>query len=467
MPASLERLENNQVALQVEVPADQVEEALGKAYYRVVKRINIPGFRKGHVPRPILEARMGKEVLYEDALDILVPQAYQDAVKEHDIEPISKPEMDVVQMEQGKPLIFKVKVDVLPEVKLGEYKGIEAEMPEVKVGDDEVEAHLQMLQQRHARLIDADEDTVEDGDIAVIDFEAAVEGKPEPRLAGKERSVEVGTHKFIPGFDAHLLGTKAGQQLDFALQLPSVFQIDELAGKEAQFKVKVTGVKHKELSPIDDEFARDISECTTLDEFKVQIKNKLEEVGQYNAKRIFNERVVNQVVAQAEVEPPASLVDEQLQEEYSEFARSLSAQKLDLDTYLHLVKKEPEALKADLQARAREVVKGRLVFSTIAKAEGLQVTPEDLDQELGDLAAQYGMEDTKLRKTLEEKGQLGAFEKGLLMDKVQKFLGDNAKAVPPKPDDEAGAAPQAEVAETAEPAEPQGGAPGEVASENS
>ncbi|MGD0153933.1 MAG: trigger factor [Thermacetogeniaceae bacterium] len=470
MQASLERLESNQIALQVEVPVEQVDEALGKAYYRVVKRINIPGFRKGRVPRSILEARMGKEVLYEDALDILVLQAYQDAVKEHDIEPISKPEMDVIQMEQGKPLIFKVKVEVLPEVKLGEYKGIEAEMPEVKVGDDEVEAHLQMLQQRHARLIDAGEEPASDGDIAVVDYEAAIDGKPEPRLAGKERSIEIGTHKFIPGFDAHLLDAKAGQELEFTLQLPSMFQVSELAEKEAQFKVKVTGVKHKELSLIDDEFARDISDCTTLDEFKVQIKNKLDEVGNYNAKRIFAERVVNQVVAQAEVEPPASLVEEQLQQEYGEFARNLSSQKLDLDTYLHLVKKEPEALKADLEARAREVVKGRLVFSAIAKAEGLKIAPEELEQEVSDTAAQYGMESAKLRKTLEDKGQLGAFEKGLLLDKVQKFLSDNAKAVPPKPVEEPSAAPQAgtaQVQEAAETAASQPEAAGEVSADNS
>jgi trigger factor len=459
MQASLERLENNQVALQVEVAADQVEEALGKAYYRVVKRVNIPGFRKGRVPRSILEARMGKEVLYEEALDILLPQAYQDAVKEHAIEPIGKPETDVVQFEKGKPLIFKVKVEVLPEVKLGDYKGIEAEMPEVKVGADEVEAHLNMLQQRHARLIDAGDELAGDGDIAVIDYEAMVDDRPESRLTGKERSVEVGAHKFIPGFDAQLLGAKAGQELEFTLQLPSVFQVAELEGKEARFKVRVTGVKHKELSAIDDEFAKDVSDCATLDEFKVQIKKNLEEVGLYNARRIFTERVVTGVVAQAEVEPPESLMKEQLNEEYNEFARTLANQKMDMNTYLRLVKKEPEALKQDLQNRARDVVKGRLVFSAIAKAEDIKVAPEELDQEVKDLAAQYGTDDAKLRKTLEEKGQFGAFEQGLLFDKVQKFLSDNARPMPPQPAEEESAAPELEepaaaggVAEAAEPA---------------
>ncbi len=430
MQASLERLENNQIALQVEVAVDQVEEALGKAYYKVVKRVNIPGFRKGRVPRPILEARMGKDVLYEDALDVLVPQAFQEAIKEHDIEPVGKPDIDVVQFEKGKPLIFKVKVEVLPEVKLGEYKGIEAEIPEVEVGDDEVEAHLTMLQQRHARLIDAGEEPAGDGDVAIIDYEATVDGKPEPPLSGKERSVEIGTHKFIPGFDAHLVGSKAGQELEFTLQMPSVFQVTELEGKEARFRVQVNGVKHKELSAIDDEFARDISDCATLEELKAQIKNSMEEVGRHNARRIFNERVVTKVVAGVEVEPPAVLVDEQLQEEFNEFTRTLAMQKMDMNTYLHLAKKEPEAVKQDLQNRARDIVKGRLVFSAIAKAEGLRVTPEELEQELKDTAARYGVDDAKMRKSLEEKGQLGAFEKGLLMEKVQQFLSDNAKPVP-------------------------------------
>jgi len=444
MQASLERLENNQVAMQVEVGADQVDEALNKAYSQVVKRVNIPGFRKGRVPRAILEARMGKEALYEDALDLLLPQAYQDAVKEHAIEPIGKPETDVVQFEKGKPFIFKIKVEVLPEVKLGDYKEIEAEMPEVKVGDDEVETHLTMLQQRHARLIDAGEEPADDGDVVIIDYEATVDGKPESRLAGKERSVEVGAHKFIPGFDAQLLGAKAVQELEFTLQMPSVFQVAELEGKEAQFKVRVTGVKHKELSAIDDEFARDVSDCTTLDDFKVQIKKNLEEVGLYNAKRIFTERVVTKVVDQAEVEPPESLVKEQLNEEYNEFARTLANQKIDMNTYLRLVKKEPEALRQDLENKAREIVKGRLVFGAIAKAEDMRVAPEELDQEIKDLAAQYGTDDARLRKSLDDKGQMGAFEQSLLLDKVQKFLSGCGKPVPPQPAEEESETPGTE-----------------------
>jgi trigger factor len=379
---------------------------------------------------------MGKEVLYEEALDILLPQAYGDAAKEHAVEPIGKPDMDVVQFEKGKPLIFKVTVEVMPDVKLGEYRGVEAEMPEVNVGDDEVEAQLTMLQQRHARLVDAGDDPAGDGDIAVVDYEGTVDGKPEPSLSGKERSLEIGAHKLIPGFDAHLLGAKAGQELEFTLQVPAVFPVTELEEKEANFKMQVKGVKHKELSAIDDEFARDVSDCSTLDELKLQIKNNMEEVGQHNARRIFTEMVIKKVVAQTDVEPPASLVGEQMNVEYNEFVRTLATQNLDMDTYLHLVKREPEDLNQDIQNRARDVVKGRLVFDAIAKAEGMQVTPEELDEEIRDAAARYGTEDTKLRKVLDDTGQMRAFEHGLLLEKVHKFLADNAKPVLPQPVDD-------------------------------
>ncbi|MDH7579106.1 MAG: trigger factor [Bacillota bacterium] len=434
MRATLERIEKNQVSLQIEVEADHVEEALEKAYRKVVRKVSIPGFRKGRVPRPILEARLGKQVLYEEALEMLLPQAYQEAVEETAIDPIDQPKIDVVQLEAGQPLIFKATVEVLPEVKLGQYKGVAAVMPEVKVGDDEVELHLKMLQQRHARLVDAGESAVDDGDIAVLNYEATVNGKPEPRLSGQERAVEVGSGKFIPGFEAHLLGAKAGEEKEFTLILPSLFNIADLAGKEVLFKVKIASVKRKELSPLDDEFARDVSECSTLAELKTQIRNKLEEMGHLNAKRIFTQRVVEKVVPQAEVEIPDVLVTRQVEKEYAQFAQGLALQRMDLDQYLRLVNKDLETLKADFEARARDTVKERLVLGAIAKAEGLKVAPEELEEEIKNLSAQYGLEYHELRKNLEEKEQLGAIEDGVLMEKVQKFLSDHALILPDQPE---------------------------------
>lgn len=426
MRATLERLEKNQVALEIEVDAEQVDEALQKAYQRLVKRVTVPGFRKGKVPRPILEARLGKEVFYEEALDILLPKAYEEALKEKEIEPIDKPKIDIIQMEKGKPLIFKAMVEVLPEVKLGRYKGVKAVKPEVKVGEEEVEAQLKLLQQRHAKLVDVSEGLVDDGDIAVVDIEASVEGKPEPRLSAKERFVEVGAGRFIPGFDAHLLGMKLGEEKEFALHLPALFHYHDLEGKEAQFKVKVVGIKRKELSPIDDEFARDVSECSSLQELKEQLRNKLEEIGKINAKRIFTERVVKIVVDEAEVELPETLVRRQVEQDIQDFVQGLAFQNMVLEDYLRAVNKDFEAFKKELEDKARETLKRTLVLDAIAKAEGIKVTPEELEAEINDMAAQYNMETDKLRRLLEERGQLAMIEKRMLREKVEEFLRENA-----------------------------------------
>lgn len=430
MRATLERIEKNHVSLQVEVEAAQVDEALERAYRKVVKEVNIPGFRKGRVPRPILEARLGKQILYEEALETLLSQAYQEAVQQTAIEPIDQPRVDVIQMEAGRPLIFKAVVEVTPEVKLGPYKGVAAVMPEVKVGNEEVEAHLSLLQHRHCQLVDVGEGPVDDGDVVIISYEATIEGIPEPRLSGQEEAVEVGSGKFIPGFEAHLLGAKTGEEKKFKLTLPSLFKFSDLVGKEADFRVQIKAVKRKELSPLDDEFARDVSDCATLAELKEHIRNKLEETGHLHAKRIFTERVVQKVVAQSEVEVPQVLVERQLEQDFSQLAQRLAIQRMTLDQYLQMIKKDFEALKADFEAKAREVIKERLVLGVIAKTEGLTVNPEEIDAEIKDLAAQYGRDETELQKQLEAKNRLDMVEESVFLEKARKFLVEHALVLP-------------------------------------
>ena len=433
MRATLESIEKNQAKIHVEVEEEVVAKALDQAYRKVVKRAVIPGFRKGKTPRPILEARLGKEVLYEEALEILLSDAYKKAIEETAIEPINQPEIDVVQLEEGKPFIFEAKVEVLPEVKLGEYKGVSAVIPEVKVDDEEVDAHLKLLQQRHAKLVDASDKEVNDGDIAVVDLEIKVDGKVEERLSGSERYVEVGTARFIPGLDAHLLGMKVNEEKTFTMDLPSVFQYKDIEGKEAEFKVKVVAVKKKELPELDDEFAKDVSEHATLEELKEDLRKKIEETGHINAKRIFKERVVTKVVDQAEVEIPETLLKQQLEVETNRFVQRLAMQRLTLDDYLKMANKDSDGLRQDLEARAQLAVKTRLVLDAIAKAEGIKVTTEELNQEIEDLAAQYDLEAEKVRADLEARGQLSALEEELLLEKVQDFLADNAVALTEEP----------------------------------
>lgn len=455
MRVALERLEKNRVSLEIEVDQEEVARALERAYRSVVKKVNIPGFRKGRVPRLVLEARLGKEALYESALEVLLPQAYQDALQQHALEPINQPEIDVVQMEDGKSLIFKATVEVVPEVKLGSYRGLEAVKPEVKVGDDEVEAQLKLLQQRHARLVDAGDGPVNDGETVVINVEATVDNKSEPRLGGQEKLVEVGAGKFLPGFEAHLLGMKVDEEKDISLHLPSLFQYADLEGKEAKFKTKIVAIKRKELSPIDDEFARDVSEFETIEELKEQLRNKMVEMGHLNAKRIFTERIVKNAVDQAEVEIPDILVHRQAEQDTEEFVRRLAFQRLNLEDYLRMANKDFETLRKEIEENAGESVKKRLVLGAIAKAEDIKVTPEELNTELDDLAAQYNMETEKLRQALVEKEQLGMIEQGILVDKVQKFLTEQAVEIPeqPKSDEEAAEAGTTAAVDTEESSE--------------
>jgi trigger factor len=436
MQVTLESIEKNQASIHVEVEEEKVAAALDQAYRKVVKRVVIPGFRKGKTPRSILEARLGKEVLYEEAVEILLAEAYEEAVRETAIEPIQQPEIDIVQMEEGKPFIFDVKVEVLPEVELGEYKGVSAVVPEVKVGDDEVENQLKLLQQRHGRLVDADDKAIDDGDVAVIELETKIDGDIEPRLTKSEQPIEVGAAKFIPGLDAHLLGMNVSEEKEFTMNLPSVYQYEDLEGKEAEFKVKVTAVKVKEYPELDDEFAKDVSEYSTLDEFKEFMRTKMEETGHINAKRIFKERVVSKVVDGVEVDIPESLLNQQLRQETNRFVQRLAMQQLSVDDYLKLSNKDNEGLRQELEESARNTIKTQLVLSAVAKAEGIKVTPEELEQEIDDLAAQYNVETDKIRADLAARNQLALIEEGLLFDKVQDFLAENAVALTEEPQEE-------------------------------
>lgn len=447
MRATLESIEKNQASIHVEVEEEKVAEALDKAYRKVVKRVVIPGFRKGRTPRPILEARLGKEVLYEEALEILLAEAYEEAVKETEIEPISRPEIDIVQMEEGKPFIFDAKVEVLPEIKLGEYKGVTAILPEVKVGDDEVEAQLKLLQQRHARLVDAGDKEVDDGDIAVIELETRIDGDIEPRLTMPDQLVEVGAAKFIPGIDAHLLGMKPGEEKNFTMNLPSIFHYEDLEGKEAEFKVKVIAIKKKEYPELDDEFAKEVGDYSTLEELKESLRQKIEETGHINARRIFKERVIAKVVDGVEVDIPEVLLNQQLEQETNRFVQRLAMQKVTLDDYLKMSNKDADGLRQDLEEKARLAIKTRLVLNAVAKAEGIKVTPEELDKEIDDLSAQYNVEADKIRADLEASNQLSYLEESLLFDKVQDFLADNAVVVTEEPEQEERGEPEETLVE--------------------
>jgi trigger factor len=389
---------------------------------------NIPVLgRREDIPHLVVEYKI-------DEIIIAMPSAPGQKIRE--IVDICKGTGVRVKTVPGVYELIDGKVEVLPEVELGEYKGVSAVVPEVKVGDDEVENQLKLLQQRHGRLVDAGDKAIDDGDVAVIELETKIDGDIEPRLTKSEQPIEVGAAKFIPGLDAHLLGMNVSEEKEFTMNLPSVYQYEDLEGKEAEFKVKVTAVKVKEYPELDDEFAKDVSEYSTLDEFKEFMRTKMEETGHINAKRIFKERVVSKVVDGVEVDIPESLLNQQLRQETNRFVQRLAMQQLSVDDYLKLSNKDNEGLRQELEESARNTIKTQLVLSAVAKAEGIKVTPEELEQEIDDLAAQYNVETDKIRADLAARNQLALIEEGLLFDKVQDFLAENAVALTEEPQEE-------------------------------
>ena len=393
MRATLESIEKNQAKIHVEVEEEAVARALDQAYRKVVKRAVIPGFRKGKTPRPILEARLGKEVLYEEALEILLSDAYKKAIQETAIEPINQPEIDVVQLEEGKPFIFDATVEVLPEVKLGEYKGVSAVIPEVKVDDEEVDAHLKLLQQRHAKIVDAGDKEVNDGDIAVVDLEVTVDGNVEERLSGSERYVEVGTARFIPGLDAHLLGMNVNEEKTFTMNLPSVFQYKDLEGKEAEFKVKVTAVKKKELPELDDEFAKDISDFDTLEELRANIRKNLEDEATRRTNEKMENKLLELIAEDSEVEIPESMIKREAEYLYGLFIQRLAMDGIGEEYYLNATGRSKEEMLAAFDPQARTRIVQDLIIEAVREKEGIDVSEEEVDDRIKEYMSEYNADE--------------------------------------------------------------------------
>lgn len=420
MKATVEKLEKNRVILEVEVEAPKLEQALDKAYRKLVKQVNIPGFRKGRVPRFILERFLGKEPLYHEAIEIVVPPAYQEAVEETQIEPIDHPELEIVQMEEGRPLIFKATVEVKPEVKLGQYKGLTVHRPEVKVTEEDIEAFLKGLQERFAELKDVEEGTVEEGDMVYLDFQGQVDGQVYPELKGENYPLEIGSDTFLPGFAAQLIGARIDEEREIKVTLPDNYYQEQLAGKEAIFTVRVRGIKRKHLAPIDDEFARDVGEFENLEELKEDIRERLEARQRQRAEAEVRSQVVNQAVENAEVELPGVLVERRIGLLINDLAWRLQAQGLTLDKLLERSGKTIDQLKEEFRPRAEKDVKTDLVLEAIAKAEGITATQEDIDREIKKMAEYFKETPEKVKERLEK--DLEGLKYDIIINKTIDFL---------------------------------------------
>ncbi len=436
MSAKWEKQEGNQGVLTVEVAKEEFDKALDQAFKKVVKQVTVPGFRKGKVPRRIFEARFGVEALYQDALDIILPQAYQKAVEETGIEPVDQPEVDIEQLEKGKNLIFKAVVTVKPEVKLGEYKGLEIPAKDFSVTDEQVQEELERIRERQAELIVVEDGKLENGDLAVIDFEGFIDGEPFEGGKAENYNLELGSNTFIPGFEEQLVGMAKGEEKEIKVTFPEEYHVEELKGKEAVFKVKVNEIKRKKLPELDDEFAKDVSEFETLEEFKADLRQKLEEQAKQEEENYKRDRVAEKAAEKAEIDIPQVMIDHEVEHMVQDFEQRLRFQGLDLDNYFKFTGSSMEQLKEQFKEDAEKRVRISLTIEAIGKAENIEVTEEDIDKELDKMAELYSQDKEQLKKVFQSQGSLDRIKTDIQFRKTLDFLVEHSKTVEAQPEEE-------------------------------
>ncbi|AHV98612.1 trigger factor [Paenibacillus sabinae] len=429
MKATWEKIEKNLGVLEVEVDAERVAQALDKAFNKVVKKANVPGFRKGKVPRPIFESRFGVESLYQDAIDILLPEAYGEAVEQTDIFPVDRPEVDIEQFGKGQSFKFKAKVTVKPEVTLGQYKGIEVPAQKAEVTEEELNAELTRLQERHAELVVIEDAPAAKGDIAVIDFDGYVDGEAFEGGKAERHSLELGSNSFIPGFEDQVIGLSTGDSKDVEVTFPEEYQAEHLAGKPAVFKVKLHEIKRKQLPELDDEFAKDVSEFETLAEYKEDLKKQLESRKAEELKGAKENAVVEKAAANAEVEIPEAMIESEIQTMVRDFDLRLRQQGMNMDMFLSFSGQTQDDLRAQMKNDAEKRVLNNLVLEVIAKEENIKVSDEEFEEELSKMAETYKRSAEEIRGILAANGSLDSLRDEISLRKTIDFLVENSTEV--------------------------------------
>ena len=411
--------------LTVEVPAEEVEAALQNAYLKNRKQISVPGFRKGKVPRQMIEKMYGPEVFYDDAANALIQKAYPQAADECELEIVSRPTVDIVQLEKGKPFIFTAEVAVKPEVTLGQYKGIEVEKADTTATDEEVAAELDKEREANSRTITVEDRAVQDGDMTVIDFEGFVDGEAFEGGKGTDYPLTIGSGAFIPGFEEKLVGAEIGKEVEVDVTFPEEYHAKELAGKPAVFKCTVKEIKVKELPELDDDFAQDVSDFDTLEEYKADVRKKVEEKKAADAKAKKEDAVIEKIIEGAAMEIPDAMVETQAERMVDEFAQRLQMQGLTMEQYLQFTGGNVQALVEQSKPQALKRIQSRLVLEAVAAAENLTASDEELDAELGRMAEQYKMEVEKLKEMFAEE-DLKSVREDLAIQKAVELVTDAA-----------------------------------------
>ena len=425
MNCKVEKTKNaNEVKLEITIEAEKFENAMKKVYFQNAKYFNIPGFRKGKAPMNIVEKYYGAEIFYEDAFNDVATEYYDKALEENKIEAVSRPEVDVIQMEKGKDLIFTATVQTKPEVELGKYKGVEIKKVEYPVEDKDVEHELGHMQEHNSRLVSIDDRELQYGDIATIDFEGFVDGVAFEGGKAENHELEIGSGAFIPGFEDQLVGMKIDDEKEIKVTFPKEYFSKDLAGKEAMFKVKLHEIKKKELPELDDEFAKDVSEFDTLDELKASIKERLQKSNEQRAKYEIEENAIKEVCKNVKVDIPSGMIEMEVTHMMKDFEQRLSYQGLNMQQYLKMIGKTEEEMKKEYEPQAIEGIKSRLTLEAIIKAEKIEATEEEIKEKMEEMAKSYGK---KVEEISDNENLKNYIEEGIETEKAIDYIVKNAK----------------------------------------
>lgn len=425
MSVKNEQIEKNLVKLTFEVSAEEFDKAIGQVYKKNAKKFNVPGYRKGKAPRKIIEKYYTAAVFYDEAVNSVLPDAYEAAVKEAELDVVARPEIDVEEINAGEPVVFTALVTTKPEVKLGDYKGIEVDKIDYTVTDEDVDKDIEAARNKNARLITVDDRAVENGDIAVIDFEGFADGVAFEGGKGEDYELEIGSGTFIPGFEEQLVGAAADSDVEVKVTFPEEYHADNLAGKDAVFKVKVKEIKMRSLPELDDDFASEVSEFDTLDEYKADVRKKLEEAAENKAKSETENAIIDKAIENAEFDIPDAMLETQIDNIVRDFSQRLAYQGMNLDMYMQYTGQTPETFRAQFTEQAKKQISGSLVLEAIQKAEGIEAGPEETELHLVDMSKKYNMELDKLKEALSDI-DMENIKKEIEMQKTIDMIVNNA-----------------------------------------
>lgn len=425
MSVKVENTENkNEVKLTFTVEAEKFEEAMKKVYTKTAKYFSIPGFRKGKAPMQLVEKQYGSEIFYEDAFNEVAADVYDEGIKENKVEAVSKPNIDIIQMEKGKELIFTATVQTKPEVKLGKYKGIEIKKIEYNVSDEQIDHEIGHMAEKNSRIVSVEDRPVESGDITVIDFEGSVDGVPFEGGKAEGHELEIGSNTFIPGFEDQIIGMKIDEERDINVKFPEEYFSADLAGKDAVFKIKLHEIKKKELPVIDDEFAKDVSEFDTIKELKDSIKEKLEAENEKREKYETEEEAIKTVCENTEIDIPSGMVELEIDNMVKDIENRLSYQGLKIEQYLQMIGKTEEEMRKEFEEQAQRSVKSRLVLEAVVGAEKLEASEEEITEKIKEMAKQYNKEEKELLENEQLKSYIA---ESMKTEKAIDFIVENAK----------------------------------------